>query len=329
MSVCVCRIAARRVSALYGLSLVIVLAAVLTGIGLGRTISRQNAPAPVAAVATKTTVLQDSDWLSESSWRRRRLKKLRNRNSSGRNQNGFNPFAPNFGVRPLWPWQYGVAGGGTYRTVCVRLCDGYYFPISSSTTADRFGIDEQACQSRCSGDARLFYYRNSGGSPETMADRRGNFYADLKTAFLYRTSYNKSCQCRPEPWSNEARQRHAMYATEAWQRRAQRVARLENRRVRNGTRTLARNQPYSTLFGAPVRRYDERDVIISGQLRSAYGLTPRGITRPLPGKQYSQYSRTRMQLGRRSKAAGQRRSSPRTVRRSRKSWRANAFARDD
>ncbi|HEY6027233.1 MAG TPA: DUF2865 domain-containing protein, partial [Pseudolabrys sp.] len=28
--------------------------------------------------------------------------------------------------------------GGTYRTVCVRTCDGYYFPISFATTPDRF-----------------------------------------------------------------------------------------------------------------------------------------------------------------------------------------------
>ena len=74
----------------------------------------------------------------------------------------------------------GLIAGGTVRTVCVRLCDGYYFPISFSTTRGRLGKDEQACRSRCSGDARLFYYRTSGGSPETMVDRRGNAYADLK-----------------------------------------------------------------------------------------------------------------------------------------------------
>ena len=26
---------------------------------------------------------------------------------------------------------------GTYRTMCVRLCDGYYFPISFTTTRER------------------------------------------------------------------------------------------------------------------------------------------------------------------------------------------------
>ena len=34
---------------------------------------------------------------------------------------------------------------GTYRTMCVRLCDGYYFPISFSTTSERFPEDAQNC----------------------------------------------------------------------------------------------------------------------------------------------------------------------------------------
>jgi len=39
--------------------------------------------------------------------------------------------------------------GGTFRTVCVRTCDGFYFPISYSTSPDRFRDDEQSCQRMC------------------------------------------------------------------------------------------------------------------------------------------------------------------------------------
>src|SRR4029077_15323662 len=35
------------------------------------------------------------------------------------------------------------APAGTYRTVCVRTCDGYYFPISYSTVPSRFADDER------------------------------------------------------------------------------------------------------------------------------------------------------------------------------------------
>src|SRR4029079_14827478 len=38
---------------------------------------------------------------------------------------------------------------GTFRTVCVRTCDGYYFPISYTATPERFAQDEQTCQRMC------------------------------------------------------------------------------------------------------------------------------------------------------------------------------------
>ena len=37
----------------------------------------------------------------------------------------------------------------TYRTVCVRMCDGYYFPVSFSVTPDRFERDRQSCENSC------------------------------------------------------------------------------------------------------------------------------------------------------------------------------------
>ncbi len=319
MSVRVRGSSSRRFVAYFCLSLLFVLAAVLTGLGFGRTITAKNVPATTAAITTQTAVLQDSAWLSESYWRKRRQKKLRNRTYSGRNQAGFNPFAPHFSLNQS-PLRYG--SGGTVRTVCVRLCDGYYFPISFSTTRSRLGKDEQACRSRCSGDARLFYYRTSGGSPETMVDRRGNAYADLETAFLYRTRFDKSCQCRPEPWSNEARERHALYATKDWQKRSRRLARIEKRRARRSRRVAATGyQPSSTLFG------NYQPGLTTQQQPSTYGLTSPIAVPSAPGSVYSQ---RRMALGNQPRTVKRKRSrQPRTVRRSRKQWRSNAFSSQD
>ena len=44
------------------------------------------------------------------------------------------------------------APSGTFRTVCVRSCDGYYFPISYSTVQSRFADDQRTCQRECPGD---------------------------------------------------------------------------------------------------------------------------------------------------------------------------------
>ncbi len=38
---------------------------------------------------------------------------------------------------------------GTYRTVCVRSCDGGYFPISFATVPARFPDDERTCKAQC------------------------------------------------------------------------------------------------------------------------------------------------------------------------------------
>ena len=89
-------------------------------------------------------------------------------------------------------------GGGTYRTLCVRTCDGYYFPISFSTTSDNFQQDAQTCQAMCPGaQAELYYHDNPGGGPETMMSIVGAPYSALPTAFQYRTSLNAACTCKP------------------------------------------------------------------------------------------------------------------------------------
>lgn len=100
----------------------------------------------------------------------------------------------------------------TYRTVCVRMCDGFYFPISYATTTDRFDEDETKCRSTCGTSARLYFYPNDGGEPEDMRDRSGRRYMNLETAFLYRTKYDAACTCQPQPWSDKAKARHELYA---------------------------------------------------------------------------------------------------------------------
>ncbi len=102
---------------------------------------------------------------------------------------------------------------GTYRTVCVRLCDGYFFPISFAATPDRFAADEAACDARCSSGARLYVYPNPGGEPEQMRDVRGQPYTALKTAFLFRTNYVEACTCKPHPWEEASLNRHRVYSS--------------------------------------------------------------------------------------------------------------------
>jgi Protein of unknown function (DUF2865) len=100
----------------------------------------------------------------------------------------------------------------TYRTLCVRLCDGYYFPISSAVPSSSFSRDADTCSASCGAEARLFYYSNAGGDVESMTDLTGLAYSSLPNAFMYRKALVPECRCRPQPWSEAELERHRGYA---------------------------------------------------------------------------------------------------------------------
>jgi Protein of unknown function (DUF2865) len=97
-----------------------------------------------------------------------------------------------------------AAPSGAFRTVCVRTCDGYYFPISYSTTPARFGEDEKTCQRMCpAAEVALFAHRTSGEDMKSAVSTSGKPYAELPNAFRYRQELNAACSCRRagESWA--------------------------------------------------------------------------------------------------------------------------------
>ena len=106
---------------------------------------------------------------------------------------------------------------GTYRTLCVRLCDGFYFPISYSTLRWRFAADAKQCEQRCPDGARLFVHRNPGEDVDDMIDLDGHPYRSLPTAFLHRARYVANCTCLGNPWDEASLARHRAYAEAARQ----------------------------------------------------------------------------------------------------------------
>lgn len=109
-------------------------------------------------------------------------------------------FGSNDGIQstPLGPM------GGTFRTVCVRTCDGFYFPISYSTSPDRFREDEQTCQRMCpAAEASLYTYHNPGEEMAQAVSLNGRLYTELPAAFQYRKALNPACSCRRpgESWA--------------------------------------------------------------------------------------------------------------------------------
>jgi hypothetical protein len=120
-----------------------------------------------------------------------------------RRGDSYNPFSSLWqdedsgpGARPPTN-QFGALPYATYRTLCVRLCDGYYFPVSFATLPNHFPRDAEVCQSKCAAPAELYYHQNPGGAVEQMvsvADQKP--YTSLRNAFRHRKEYVKDCSCK-------------------------------------------------------------------------------------------------------------------------------------
>jgi len=109
---------------------------------------------------------------------------------------GNNPGAPGSDVGPQ---------SGTYRTVCVRTCDGAYFPISFATSPAKFPDDEKTCKALCPAtEATLYAHRNPGEDINQAVSISGQPYTALPNAFKYRTEFNPSCACKAagQTWSD-------------------------------------------------------------------------------------------------------------------------------
>src|SRR6266566_5716021 len=104
------------------------------------------------------------------------------------NNNNSNPMNPGVDLGPQ---------SGTYRPVCVRTCDGFYFPISFATVPARFPDDERTCKNLCpAAEASLFSYRNPGEDMNQAVSINGQPYSSSPNAFRYRQEFNPSCACK-------------------------------------------------------------------------------------------------------------------------------------
>ena len=114
-------------------------------------------------------------------------------NLFGNNNNTLPPPSADFG-----------APSGTFRTVCVRTCDGGYLPVSFATYQQRFQDDERTCKALCPAtEASLFTYRNPGEDINQAVSISGQPYTSLPNAFKFRTEFNPSCACKAagQTWS--------------------------------------------------------------------------------------------------------------------------------
>lgn len=101
---------------------------------------------------------------------------------------------------------------GGYKTICVRMCDGYYFPVSNSTAKRGLYRDQMKCRSQCGEEGRLFYLPAKTTEVDGAVDLQGRVYGRMNTAYAYRKTLVANCQCKPDPWADSEIERHRQYA---------------------------------------------------------------------------------------------------------------------
>ena len=106
-----------------------------------------------------------------------------------------------------------IASGGSYF-VCVRACDGSFFPVPYVGDRDLLA---KICQALCPNAETQFYSMPFGGTIEDSVSTSGLPYASLPNAGKFEQAVDQDCSCRrkDQSWAEalaavEARlQRHA------------------------------------------------------------------------------------------------------------------------
>ena len=108
-----------------------------------------------------------------------------------------------------------VAGGG--YTVCVRACDGSFFPVAYSGAASRADGLENVCRSLCPNAEVALYSFPLGGTIDQAVSSTGEPYDNLPNAHKFEHAFEASCSCRApgQSWAEALARAEAKYGRHA------------------------------------------------------------------------------------------------------------------
>ena len=100
-------------------------------------------------------------------------------------------------IDPMDPAALDDPARGGSKTVCVRTCDGGFFPLATSSR--RSGAEGMAdmCRALCPNvETRVFTYFASGDIDQAVS-LDGMPYKSLPNALKFRTKFDPACTCKP------------------------------------------------------------------------------------------------------------------------------------
>lgn len=108
------------------------------------------------------------------------------------------------------PGFYEGEGAVAGQAVCVRTCDGFFFPLATAPRDSREAA--QLCQAQCPNAATAVFYKPQGAQIEQSFSADGQPYMALPNALAYRAQVDETCSCRApgQTWSEALAQAEAM-----------------------------------------------------------------------------------------------------------------------
>lgn len=84
------------------------------------------------------------------------------------------------------------------RSLCVRACDGYFFPVGNFSSASQMKAHQATCGKLCPGAETKLYVLPAGSDniDEAKAAQGGGLYADLKASINPADQKTKVCSCQ-------------------------------------------------------------------------------------------------------------------------------------
>lgn len=117
---------------------------------------------------------------------------------------------------PIQSYAFGQSyGGGNVRTVCVRTCDGGFFPMTQNASPGDFQRDGETCARMCPGvKTELFFHRLPDQETSAMVSASsGTPYSAMPYAFAFRKrppNEKTSCTCNLPAYYEEMRKQNAL-----------------------------------------------------------------------------------------------------------------------
>ena len=86
---------------------------------------------------------------------------------------------------------------GGSKAICVRTCDGGFFPLGSSVRNDSLDGLQALCSAQCPNTEAKLYTTNDTDNISDAVALDGTPYTSLPAAFKFQKTHEASCTCKP------------------------------------------------------------------------------------------------------------------------------------